>query len=189
MISLGHADVELGVRRNLKRFAGARLLPLIAAVELVLARAAHGKGEKKIPIRSISAVQWKEPGALVNGFIQFTILGGTEVTARHGNRTISAGNDENSVVITKPQAAAIEGGFYFKNAKTALVLGEVRGVVIAAFVLTVAPELLRSFAEYRVLLFGILMVLMMIWRPRGLIRISRTGVQPRKGVLANVEGA
>ena len=32
----------------------------------------------------------------------------------------------------KPQAAAIEGGFYFKNAKTALVLGEVRGVVIAA---------------------------------------------------------
>ena len=32
----------------------------------------------------------------------------------------------------KPQAAAIEGGFYFKTAKTALVLGEVRGVVIAA---------------------------------------------------------
>jgi len=32
----------------------------------------------------------------------------------------------------KPNAAAIEGGFYFKNARTALVLGEVRGVVIAA---------------------------------------------------------
>lgn len=32
----------------------------------------------------------------------------------------------------RPQAAAIEGGFYFKNARTALVLGEVRGVVIAA---------------------------------------------------------
>ncbi len=31
----------------------------------------------------------------------------------------------------QPDAAAIEGGFYFKNAKTALVLGEVRGVVIA----------------------------------------------------------
>jgi len=26
-------------------------------------------------------------------------------------------------------------------------------------------------------------VLMMIWRPRGLIRISRTGVTPRKGAL------
>jgi len=62
-------------------------------------------------------------------------------------------------------------------------MGSTIGVVIAAFVLTVAPELLRSFAEYRVLLFGVLMVLMMIWRPRGLIRISRTGVTPRKGVL------
>ncbi|MGF6327258.1 branched-chain amino acid transport system permease protein [Pseudomonas sp. BS3782 TE3695] len=61
-------------------------------------------------------------------------------------------------------------------------MGSTIGVVIAAFVLTVAPELLRGFAEYRVLLFGILMVLMMIWRPRGLIRISRTGVTPRKGV-------
>ncbi len=61
-------------------------------------------------------------------------------------------------------------------------MGSTIGVVMAAFVLTVAPELLRGFAEYRVLLFGILMVLMMIWRPRGLIRISRTGVTPRKGV-------
>ncbi len=61
-------------------------------------------------------------------------------------------------------------------------MGSTVGVVIAAFVLTVAPELLRSFADYRVLLFGVLMVLMMIWRPRGLIRISRTGVEPRKGV-------
>ncbi|MBB3241758.1 branched-chain amino acid transport system permease protein [Pseudomonas sp. Tn43] len=61
-------------------------------------------------------------------------------------------------------------------------MGSTIGVVIAAFVLTVAPELLRGFAEYRVLLFGILMVLMMIWRPRGLIRISRSGVIPRKGV-------
>ncbi|CAI8918359.1 branched chain amino acid/phenylalanine ABC transporter membrane subunit LivM [Pseudomonas sp. IT-P12] len=61
-------------------------------------------------------------------------------------------------------------------------MGSTIGVVIAAFVLTVAPELLRGFAEYRVLLFGVLMVVMMIWRPRGLIRISRTGVTPRKGV-------
>ncbi|MFZ6046175.1 high-affinity branched-chain amino acid ABC transporter permease LivM [Pseudomonas sp. CR3202] len=61
-------------------------------------------------------------------------------------------------------------------------MGSTIGVVIAAFVLTVAPELLRTFADYRVLLFGVLMVLMMIWRPRGLIRISRTGFTPRKGV-------
>ncbi|MBM7061258.1 high-affinity branched-chain amino acid ABC transporter permease LivM [Pseudomonas sp. UL073] len=61
-------------------------------------------------------------------------------------------------------------------------MGSTVGVVIAAFVLTVAPELLRTFADYRVLLFGVLMVVMMIWRPRGLIRISRSGFVPRKGV-------
>lgn len=61
-------------------------------------------------------------------------------------------------------------------------MGSTIGVVLAAFVLTVAPELLRSFAEYRVLLFGVLMVLMMIWRPRGLVRTSRAGVAIRKGV-------
>lgn len=61
-------------------------------------------------------------------------------------------------------------------------MGSTIGVVLAAFVLTVTPELLRSFAEYRVLLFGMLMVVMMIWRPRGLIRINRTGFAVRKGV-------
>ncbi|HCN97086.1 MAG TPA: branched-chain amino acid ABC transporter permease, partial [Leclercia sp.] len=61
-------------------------------------------------------------------------------------------------------------------------MGSTLGVVLAAFVLTVTPELLRTFAEYRVLLFGILMVVMMIWRPRGLIRINRSGFAVRKGV-------
>lgn len=61
-------------------------------------------------------------------------------------------------------------------------MGSTVGVVLAAFVLTVTPELLRSFAEYRVLLFGVLMVVMMIWRPRGLIRINRSGFATRKGV-------
>lgn len=61
-------------------------------------------------------------------------------------------------------------------------MGSTLGVVLAAFILTVAPELLRDFAEYRVLLFGVLMVLMMIWRPRGLVRTSRTGFAVRKGV-------
>lgn len=31
----------------------------------------------------------------------------------------------------QPDAAALEGGFFFKNAKTAMILGEARGVVIA----------------------------------------------------------
>lgn len=52
-------------------------------------------------------------------------------------------------------------------------MGSIAGVIIAATVLTLLPELLRDFAEYRMLGFGILMVLMMIWRPRGLLRVRR----------------
>ncbi|MBJ7537857.1 high-affinity branched-chain amino acid ABC transporter permease LivM [Marinomonas transparens] len=62
-------------------------------------------------------------------------------------------------------------------------MGSTLGVVIAAFCLTVLPELLREFAEYRVLMFGILMVVMMIWKPRGIVRVTRTGFAARKGVV------
>lgn len=56
-------------------------------------------------------------------------------------------------------------------------LGSITGVVIAAFILTLLPELLREFADYRILAFGILMVLMMIWRPKGLIAAKRPVIE------------
>lgn len=52
-------------------------------------------------------------------------------------------------------------------------LGSIVGVILAAFTLTLLPELLREFADFRILAFGILMVLMMVWRPRGLIGTRR----------------
>lgn len=52
-------------------------------------------------------------------------------------------------------------------------MGSTVGVILAALVLTILPELLRDFAEYRILLFGLAMVAMMIWRPQGLLRSQR----------------
>lgn len=52
-------------------------------------------------------------------------------------------------------------------------MGSIPGVFIAAIVVTVLPELLRDFSEYRILVFGLAMVLMMIWRPKGLVRSKR----------------
>ena len=40
---------------------------------------------------------------------------------------------------TAPDVAAIEGGFFFKNARTAMVLGEARGVVIAVCAVAGVP--------------------------------------------------
>jgi branched-chain amino acid transport system permease protein len=48
-------------------------------------------------------------------------------------------------------------------------MGSQVGVVIAAIVLIGGPELVRELAEFRMLAFGGLMVLIMIWRPRGLL--------------------
>ena len=43
------------------------------------------------------------------------------------------------------------------------------GVVLAAVVLIGVPEYVRDLQEYRMLAFGAGMVLIMSWRPRGLL--------------------
>ena len=48
-------------------------------------------------------------------------------------------------------------------------MGSQIGVVIAAIVLIGLPEWFREIQDYRMLAFGALMVLIMIWRPRGLL--------------------
>ena len=64
-------------------------------------------------------------------------------------------------------------------------MGSQIGVVLAAIVLIGLPEWFRDLQEYRMLAFGAGMVLIMIWRPRGLlahreptIRLSRASAQP-----------
>ena len=47
------------------------------------------------------------------------------------------------------------------------------GVVLAADGDDLLPEMMREFSEYRMLMFGALMVLMMIWRPQGLLPMQR----------------
>ena len=52
-------------------------------------------------------------------------------------------------------------------------MGSQVGVILAAIVMTILPELAREFSEYRMLLFGLLMVVMMRWRPEGLVPMKR----------------
>ena len=47
-------------------------------------------------------------------------------------------------------------------------IGSLPGVVVGAFALVGLPELLREFAEYRLLIYGALLILMMLMRPEGL---------------------
>ncbi|ODU61454.1 MAG: high-affinity branched-chain amino acid ABC transporter permease LivM [Comamonadaceae bacterium SCN 68-20] len=56
-------------------------------------------------------------------------------------------------------------------------MGSQLGVILAAILLTVLPELAREFAEYRMLIFGLVMILMMVWRPQGLLPMQRHQVE------------
>ena len=47
--------------------------------------------------------------------------------------------------------------------------GSQLGVLISAFLFIGLPELLREFSDARMLIFGLAMMLMMIWRPQGLL--------------------
>lgn len=47
-------------------------------------------------------------------------------------------------------------------------LGSLTGSVLAAGVLTFLPEYLRQFAEYRMVVYSLLLILLMLWRPQGL---------------------
>lgn len=48
-------------------------------------------------------------------------------------------------------------------------LGSISGAILAAVVLTLLPELLRPVADYRMIIYSLLLILMMLLRPQGLL--------------------
>ncbi len=64
-------------------------------------------------------------------------------------------------------------------------MGSIIGVILGAFILILTPEYLRAFSNYRMLLFGMTMVLMMVFRPQGIVtnvrRIYKFRAQGRDG--------
>jgi branched-chain amino acid transport system permease protein len=49
--------------------------------------------------------------------------------------------------------------------------GSITGVMLAAFLLTALPEMLRGFSEYRLIAYALLLIGMMLMRPQGLFGI------------------
>ncbi|GAC99987.1 high-affinity branched-chain amino acid ABC transporter permease LivM [Agarivorans albus] len=63
-------------------------------------------------------------------------------------------------------------------------MGSQIGVVLAAIIMTVLPEMAREFNEYRMLMFGLMMVFMMVWRPQGLLPMSRPHIELKEEAKA-----
>jgi branched-chain amino acid transport system permease protein len=56
-------------------------------------------------------------------------------------------------------------------------MGNTVGVIVAAIILTLLPEMLRPVADYRMIIYSLLLIVLMLTRPRGLFT-------PRKRALA-----
>lgn len=56
-------------------------------------------------------------------------------------------------------------------------MGSIIGVIAGALILILLPEYLRAFSEYRMLLFGAILVVMMVFRPGGIISAVRRTYQ------------
>ena len=54
-------------------------------------------------------------------------------------------------------------------------MGSIPGIILGVAALIVLPEAFREFELYRMLVFGMAMVVMMLFRPAGLIPAKRVG--------------
>jgi branched-chain amino acid transport system permease protein len=52
-------------------------------------------------------------------------------------------------------------------------MGRTWGVIAAAIILTVMPEFLRKFSDYRMIIYALLIILLMLLRPQGLFAFQR----------------
>jgi branched-chain amino acid transport system permease protein len=71
------------------------------------------------------------------------------------------------------------GGFGFMESISIVVMvilggmGNTIGVIIAAILLTLLPEFLRPVAEYRMIIYSLLLIILMLTRPQGLFSLKK----------------
>jgi len=163
----GETHVVAGI--PLGRFANYYFLLLIVAVIVItiftrLNNSRIGRGWVAIREDEKAA---EAMGVNVFGLKLFAFAGGAFLAGMAG--TIKAHLD---VSVSPDQYVFLESAFLL----AAVVLGgmgTVAGVFVGAAILKLLPEKLRFVADYRLLLFGLLLVLMMRFRPEGLVASER----------------
>ncbi|MFC7492454.1 MULTISPECIES: branched-chain amino acid ABC transporter permease [unclassified Knoellia] len=163
----GQPHTILGV--TLGRFANYYFLLLLIAVIIILVftRLNNSRiGRGWVAIREDEKAA-EAMGVNVFGLKLFAFAGGAFLAGMAG--TVKAHHD---VSVTPDQYIFLESAFLL----AAIVLGgmgTVAGVIVGATILKLLPEKLRFIADYRLLIFGLVLVLMMRFRPEGLIASQR----------------
>jgi branched-chain amino acid transport system permease protein len=157
------AGIELGRFTNYYFL----LLVLIGIVILVFARLNNSRiGRGWVAIREDEKAA-EAMGVNVFGLKLLAFAIGAFLAGLAG--TIKAHQD---AAVSPDQYIFLESAFLL----AAIVLGgmgTIAGVLLGATILKLLPEKLRFFSEYRLLLFGLLLVLMMRFRPEGLVASRR----------------
>ncbi|ADU48163.1 branched-chain amino acid ABC transporter permease [Intrasporangium calvum] len=165
--SFGETHEVLGI--TLGRFANYYFLLLLLAAFIitVFTRLNDSRiGRGWIAIREDEKAA-EAMGVNTFGLKLFAFAGGAFLAGMAG--TIKAHHD---VSVTPDQYIFLESAFLL----AAVVLGgmgTVAGVLIGATILKLMPEKLRFVADYRLLIFGLLLVLMMRFRPEGIVASKR----------------
>ena len=70
-------------------------------------------------------------------------------------------------------------------------IGNIRGSIIAAIVLTLLPELLRGLQDYRMLIYAIVMIVMMLfnWAPKAIEMREKLAAKLKAGRKKNTKEA
>ena len=163
----GDTHILFGV--PLGRFANYYLLLLliIGLIILVFVRLNNSRiGRGWVAIREDEKAA-EAMGVNVFGLKLFAFAGGAFLAGVAGS--VKAHVD---VSVTPDQYVFLESAFLL----AAIVLGgmgTVLGVLVGATLLKLMPEKLRFVSEYRLLIFGLLLVLMMRFRPEGLVPNQR----------------
>lgn len=74
-------------------------------------------------------------------------------------------------VIISPKDAGFQRSFDYVIMTVLGGRGSISGVMLAATILTALPELLRDFEQYRLIVYALLLIIMMLVRPQGLFGI------------------
>ncbi|HEX2786423.1 MAG TPA: branched-chain amino acid ABC transporter permease [Ignavibacteria bacterium] len=67
-------------------------------------------------------------------------------------------------------------------------MGSIFGVILAAIILTILPELLRGVSEYRMVIYSLLLIIMMLTRPQGLFGMKIPKFSFKKKEKVDVNG-
>jgi branched-chain amino acid transport system permease protein len=163
----GHRHTILGI--PLGRFSNYYflLLVMLGLIILIFTRLNQSRiGRGWVAIREDEKAA-EAMGVNVFGLKLFAFAGGAFLAGVAGS--VKAYQD---VSVTPDQYVFLESAFLL----AAIVLGgmgTVLGVVIGATLLKLMPEKLRFVNEYRLMIFGLLLILMMRFRPEGMIANQR----------------